>query len=267
MSRDEGKKQRDVLSEIVELLSQLRTGQTAGQLTYHGDEHKLKPIVDEVNALAQHLQVQVQAQAHIQRYEYILDGAGLGSWDWWLESNEVSFDWRWFEMLGLKYEETPQHLSTWDSRVHPDDKASAYRDIKAYLAGETPVYENIHRMMHKDGRWVWILDRGRISEFDASGKAVRFTGTHFDISDLKNIELLNQKISADLKEAQSIAKIGSWTFDLLSQHLTWSSEHYKIFEINEPQSQESLYRLYRSRIHKDDLEHLDLLIERAAKHI
>lgn len=138
------------------------------------------------------------------RYQYILEGAGLGSWDWWLETNAVTFDRRWSEMIGLSPEETPQELSTWDSRVHPDDKAGCYADIKAYLDNKTPFYQNIHRMKHKNGSWVWILDRGRISERDSTGKPVRFTGTHLDITQYKKIEY-------QLEEAQKVAQIGSWS--------------------------------------------------------
>lgn len=94
-----------------------------------------------------------------QRQDYILEGAGLGSWDWWFDTNYVRFDQRWCEMLGLKLEETPQELLTWDSRVHPEDKAKAYVDIQYYLDGKTMCYENIHRMRHANGEWLWILDR------------------------------------------------------------------------------------------------------------
>ncbi len=66
-----------------------------------------------------------------------------------------------------------------------------------------------------------------------------------------------------LEEAQAMAKIGSWSFDLISNHLTWSCEHYKIFEIPEGQSQEVLYQLYRSKIRSQDLGRLDELVERA----
>jgi two-component system NtrC family sensor kinase len=142
----------------------------------------------------------------VQRYEYILEGAGLGSWDWWLDSNQVTFDARWCEMIGLKREETAMELATWDSRVHPDDKACAYEAIKNYLAGKTPYYENIHRLKHSQGHWVWILDRGRISEYDQQGKAIRFTGTHFDISQQKKLE---EKIEFERQKNFQQAKLAS----------------------------------------------------------
>jgi PAS domain S-box-containing protein len=160
------------------------------------------------------------------RTEFILDGAGLGSWDWWLDSNEVTFDRRWCEMLGLNLEETPQNLSSWESRVHPEDKDSAYADIKAYLDGKTAFYENIHRMKHADGHWIWILDRGRISEYDSSGRPVRFTGTHLEVTAHKEQQQLSEEI-------QAMAKIGGWELDATTLKTKWTLETYRIHAIPE----------------------------------
>ena len=108
------------------------------------------------------------------------EGAHLGIWDWDLRDNSVQFDRRWCEMLGLNHASMPMELSSWESRVHADDIAQCYADIQAYLRGDSAYYENIHRMKHANGRWVYILDRGRVSGWDEDGNAIRFTGTHFD---------------------------------------------------------------------------------------
>jgi len=200
--------------------------------------------------------LELRLTAQNRRFEFILEGAGLGSWDWWLDTNVAEFDKRWCEMLGLKIEETPKLLSTWDSIVHPDDKIKAYRDIQDYLQGNTTVYENLHRLKHVSGDWVWILSRGRISERQEGGRPIRFTGTHFDVTE-------QVKSEKQLEEAQKIAKIGSWSFDLRTQKQTWSKEHYEIFEIPTFQSEESLFQSYRDRIHPEDLPQLDRLLEQA----
>jgi PAS domain S-box-containing protein len=183
-------------------------------------------LEESLRALDVRLKPTSQAPVDSDRAEYVLSGAGLGSWDWWLETNQVHFDQRWCEMLGLDPKTTPQELSTWDTRVHPEDKAKAYEDIQAYLQGKTPVYENIHRMRHAQGHWVWILDRGRISEFDSGGKAKRFTGTHFDISDYKEKEIL-----ADM--VQEIGGIGAWELDAKTGETRWTRNTYKIHAIAE----------------------------------
>lgn len=118
----------------------------------------------------------------IQYLDLALEVSNLGIWDWYLDDNSFKFDRRWAEMLGLDYEKIDMELETWESRVHPDDLERCFADIKAYMDGETDFYENIHRMKHNDGHWVYILDRGRFSAWDEEGKPTRFTGTHFDIT-------------------------------------------------------------------------------------
>lgn len=114
--------------------------------------------------------------------ELALEGANLGIWDLYLEDNSVRFDRRWSEMLGLIHDDTKMELATWESRVHPDDIEQTYADMKAYFAGETDSYENIHRMKHVDGHWVYILVRGRFTDWDKDGRPTRFTRTHLDIT-------------------------------------------------------------------------------------
>jgi PAS domain S-box-containing protein len=118
----------------------------------------------------------------LDRLGLALDGGELGIWDWDLRDNSVQFDRRWCEMLGLDHAATPMTIETWSARVHPDDLAACSADIEAHLHGKTARYENIHRMRHTNGEWVYILDRGRVAERDASGRPVRFTGTHVDVT-------------------------------------------------------------------------------------
>jgi len=124
------------------------------------------------------------------RLNLALEGAHLGIWDWDLRDNSVHFDRRWCQMVGLRFEDTPQVLTTWESRVHPDDLPKCYQAIEKYLKGESPYYESVHRMLHTDGHWVYILDRGRISGWDTQGKPIRFTGTHFDVTSVEQTRLL-----------------------------------------------------------------------------
>ena len=89
-----------------------------------------------------------------------------------------------------------------------------------------------------------------------NGEIEQFLAIRFDITEQKRIE-------NELLAAQRTAKIGSWKYDLLTGRQTWSSEHYRIFEIDEPQSQENLFKLYRERIHPEDRAILDQVVERA----
>jgi len=129
------------------------------------------------------------------RLELVIEGTRLGTWDWNPQSGDVCFNERWAQMLGYSLSEIEFRLEEWEERVHPDDLAPCFEAIEAHLSGETPFYENVHRMRHKDGHWVHILDRGRVVERDASGQPIRFTGTHTDISAQREAELAAQAAS------------------------------------------------------------------------
>ena len=116
------------------------------------------------------------------RLELVLKGTRLGLWDWNPQTNEVVFDVRWCEMLGYSLDEIEFSVESWSSRVHPDDIEGCFADITAHLEGKTDFYDNTHRMKHKDGRWIYIRDRGRVVSRDSRG-VTRFTGTHEDVTD------------------------------------------------------------------------------------
>jgi diguanylate cyclase (GGDEF)-like protein/PAS domain S-box-containing protein len=130
-----------------------------------------------------------------QRWQFALEGARDGVWDWNLVTNEVFFSPQWKRMLGYEDHEIPGALSEWDKRVHPDDKAGAYADIGKHLKGETPYYQNEHRLQCKDGTYKWILDRGMIVSRDANGKPTRMIGTHTDITEHKQAEATIHELS------------------------------------------------------------------------
>lgn len=139
------------------------------------------------------------------RLELVLQGTRLGLWDWNPTTNEVVFDERWAKMLGHELADIEPTLASWQSRVHPDDLAACFADIQAHLEGRTEYYENVHRMRHRDGRWLYILDRGRICARDAEGRAIRFTGTHTDITAQKLAEVAARQ--ASLAKSQFLARM------------------------------------------------------------
>lgn len=150
-----------------------------------GDKVYLQAIVRDIS---EQIRYENELKESNQYLDLALEGAGLGIWDWWIQSNNVKFDRRWCEMLGLEHINTEMSLETWTQRVHPDDIDEFYKDINAYLEGKTDYYENVHRMKHANGHWIYILDRGRVSERDSEGNPVRFTGTHLDITEAKQGE-------------------------------------------------------------------------------
>jgi PAS domain S-box-containing protein len=122
------------------------------------------------------------------RWKLVIEGSKDGLWDWNVLDNTVFFSKQWKTMLGYKEEEIGNGLEEWDKRVHPDDKEQTYTDLNNCLKGETEVYINEHRMLCKDGAYIWILDRGIVLERDDRGEPIRMVGTHSDITERKKAE-------------------------------------------------------------------------------
>ena len=162
---------------------------------------------------------------HLQeRMELALLGNKDGLWDWNILTDDVYFSPRWKDILGYKDDEIKNHLSSWESRVHPDDLSDIYREVDKNFNKQTDYFEITYRMKHKDGHWVWILDRGK-ALFDEEGKAYRMIGTHTDVTENKKIQLTN------LHQAQIIEQIHDSVIstDLEGYIRSWNTGAQKLF--------------------------------------
>ncbi len=116
------------------------------------------------------------------------EGTGLGIWTWKIQEQKIKFDKRLAAMLGYEAIDHEISESQWELFVHRDDLKQCKTDLKNYLEKKTNRYENIHRMRHKNGHWVFVMDRGRFSEWDAYGNPTQITGTYIDITKLKKAQ-------------------------------------------------------------------------------
>ena len=144
----------------------------------HGMEAKIRE-------LNQHLE---DAGIREQRLRYALDGSELAVWDWNIETSDIIINARWATMLGYELDEINLTVGTWENLIHPDDRESVYAALNAHLAGETEHYHQPHRVLTKSGAYKWILDHGKIFEYDDAGNPRRAVGTHRDIDNEKNLE-------------------------------------------------------------------------------
>ncbi|MEJ2577131.1 MAG: PAS domain-containing protein, partial [Gammaproteobacteria bacterium] len=112
-----------------------------------------------------------------QRMTLALRGADLGLWDWNIATGEMALGAAWQRMLGYPPEQTPRHIDAYEELRHPEDTPWVEIQLHRHLRGETPAYETTYRMRHREGPWVWVLERGRGVERDARGRPARAAGT------------------------------------------------------------------------------------------
>ena len=136
-------------------------------------------------------------ELYTERLELALLGSDAGLWDWNIETGHVYFSERWCNMLGYEVSEVEPNVSSWEELVHPDDLSFVEEVLNMHLENQIPLYQTEHRVKTKTGEWKWILDTGKVTNRDISGKPLRAAGTHIDISERKYIEEL-VKVEHDL---------------------------------------------------------------------
>ncbi|MBI5460502.1 PAS domain S-box protein [Methanobacterium sp.] len=122
-----------------------------------------------------------------ERYALTISAVNDGLWDWNVLTGKAYFSPIYYQMLGYHYKEFPGSYESFKSLVHPDDIGQVEQKIQDHIdKGEG--YSLEFRMKTKDGKWCWILTRGKVVEYDKEGKPKRMVGTHTDITDLKLAE-------------------------------------------------------------------------------
>ncbi|MBD2080757.1 EAL domain-containing protein [Leptolyngbya sp. FACHB-17] len=122
-----------------------------------------------------------------ERYALAIQGTHDGLWDWNLVLNQVFFSSRWKSMLGYEDSEIANHPDEWLNRIHPEETVKVHQEIAACIEGITTQFESEHRLLHKDGRYLWMLSRGFVVR-DKNGKAYRMVGSQTDITERKQAE-------------------------------------------------------------------------------
>jgi signal transduction histidine kinase len=83
-----------------------------------------------------------------------------------------------------------------------------------------------------------------------------------DVTELNRSHSLVRHNKDLLKEAQTIANLGSWEWDIRSNTVTWSEELFRIFGF-EPGEIKINYESYLTHLHPDDKEKVDAIIQKA----
>ena len=186
-------------------------------------------------------------------WRHAIERAQLGLWDWNLLTDDCFYSASWFSMLGYCESDFRQDSQLWLSLTHPDDRERAIRSGEWHLAGETDSIETELRLRHKDGSWVWVLDRGGVIEWDDAGRPLRAVGVQTDITAQKLTEAGLAQANTHIKLALDASSVGIWQFDADTQKSYWDNRTREIFGL-EPGEWALPPSIWHSFLHPDDKE-------------
>ena len=199
----------------------------------------------------------LEYQQHVQRYEHIIDGTNIGTWEWNIQTGETIFNENWAKILGYTLEELqPLSTKTWEQLGHPEDHQRSSELLEEHFQGNTDYYKIESRFKHKNGNWIWVMDSGKVVSWTPDGKPEWMTGSHYDITEQKEHGILLERYQDLLDRSNEAAIIGSWEVDLEKGEVFWSKVTKQIHEVREDYSPliEEAINFYPSGKHRDTIE-------------
>ncbi|MDG4882967.1 EAL domain-containing protein [Mesorhizobium sp. WSM4884] len=182
-----------------------------------------------------------------------LDRAQLGLWDWNLATGDCYYSPTWWRMLGYAEDELANTSDLWLKLTHPEDRERALASGDRHIAGLVDSIETELRLKHKDGHWVWVLDRGGIVERDAEGKPLRLMGVQTDITKQKEAEAALEQVNVRFRLALAASGTGIWHYDIGTNKSYWDARTREIFGLVSD-TDEVTADLWHTYLHPDDKE-------------
>jgi PAS domain S-box-containing protein len=193
-----------------------------------------------------------------ERLDLAVEGANLGVWDWNMETDVVTFNEQWAEMLGLSPEEVEPTLETWKERVHPEDMPRVEQQLTAHINGESERFDCEHRMQTADGGWKWVRDVGEIVEHD-DDDPTRAVGIHIDVTERRETQQALEEERDTFAQGPAVVfkweNASGWPVEYVSDNVAETFGHT-------PTQLQSGEIPYTSLIHDDDRDRVSAEVEK-----
>ena len=199
----------------------------------------------------------------------LLQGAGVGTWAWNVQSGALRINEAWAAIIGYTLDElAPISIDTWLAHCHPEDLAESNRRLKQHFEGLTAHYECEARLRHKDGHWVRVIDRGQVLIRDADGKPLWMFGSHLDITDRWRIETERAELLDRFERLAALLPGYLYQFRLRpdgSSHFPYATDRISyIYGCRPEDVREDATPVYRV-LHPDDAPRVTASIEDSAR--
>ncbi len=185
-----------------------------------------------------------------ERQRFAMQAAGAGSWDWEIGVGDIVWSKENYALYDLDPALGSPTYADWESRVHPDDLARTNAMVRDVVEGKAPHFRAEFRVVHRDGRTLWLLGLGRVQR-DASGTAIHLSGINLDITERKQAEQTLSISEHRMRLAMEAAAIGMWDWDVVTGAIIWTPECFAIHGLREGEFDGTVAGFDRL-IHPDD---------------
>jgi len=144
-----------------------------------------------------------------ERLELALEGSGAILWDYDVPAGRIYLSGGWSRLIGGGGDAGRFAVEALKARVHPEDLPAVEAAAREAMRGERAEYAVEHRVRADSGEWVWVLSRGKVTRRDdATGRALRMSGTNLDITARKRAEQATREAEARYRALIELAPDG-----------------------------------------------------------
>ena len=166
-----------------------------------------------------------------ERLAGIIDGTHVGTWEWDLATDEIRRDERAAEVIGSSLDDPPFYtIVDWRDNCHPADRERMASSMQEHLKGLTHSYSCDYRIRHKQGQWVWVQARARVTRRAADGSPLWVAGILMDIGERKAAEQALQDSEAMLERTGRISGVTGWQFDVRDGSVRWTAQAHRVLD-------------------------------------
>jgi PAS domain S-box-containing protein len=227
------------------------------------DLREQKAVLSEIDDLDKTLSI---SKYELMKHKLTQNAMNIGLWDMEVRSsdpvnfgNRIEYSDEFRQMLGFSDEsEFPNVLSSWSSRLHPEDRVSAVNSFSAHLndySGQTP-FDIEYRLLKKNGNYRWFRALGETLR-DEFGVPLRVAGALVDIHTsltLSEIELMKYRLVSDA------LNIGLWDMEVQDAEdpikpdtvFNWSQEFRQMLGYSDENDFPNLFSPVLESFHPDD---------------
>lgn len=130
------------------------------------------------------------------RLKMAIESANEALWDWNFQSGELYLNENWYKMSGYTSEELSGLSNLWYRFIDKEDFPNVIDNWNRHISGETEFYEQINRIVTKEGSKKWVITKGMVVKRDKDGNPLRAVGIQADITEQKEREEELRKLVA-----------------------------------------------------------------------
>ncbi|OKH37321.1 hypothetical protein NIES2119_13800 [[Phormidium ambiguum] IAM M-71] len=159
----------------------------------------------------------------------------MGTWDWDMQTNTVTWSDGQFTIMGLQPNECEPSYELWTKSVHPDDLAETEIALQTAMQEKTEFHHE-YRTLWADGSLHWTEARGHYT-YNIYGKPTRMIGVLIDITERKQVEQEREQLLERERIARTQAEAAQnqlkTIFETSPVGMAWLDSEKRYVAINE----------------------------------